>query len=344
MPGKTFAFILVLLFLVLILIIVVSLGVGAVFISPGTVIRIVADKILGVPLSGDDRGLATIIWDLRLARSLLAAVTGAALALSGAAFQGLFRNPLADPFVIGASSGAALGATIAIIFHVPLSFGGLAAVPAAAFLGAIGAVSLVYVISQTGTAEPPAVSLLLAGTALSSLFSAMVSFLMAMRDQELHRIFFWLLGGFNGKSWEHLLAVLPYMVVGFAVIGALARPLNAFGFGEENAQGLGLPVKRARLLTVLAAGMTTAAAVSVSGIIGFIGLVAPHMARMLFGPVHSRVLPASAILGAILLVLADDVARTVMAPVEIPVGVLTAMLGAPFFLYLLRRRQSSLGG
>lgn len=333
-----------LLSLALVLGLILSLGLGSVRVPLKQMALILASRIAGVGSNELDPTLATIVWDFRMARSLLAIAVGTALALSGAAFQGLFRNPLADPFVIGASSGAALGATLAIVLSLPLSVGGFGPVPLLAFAGSLIAVVLVYVISHTGNTAPPAVALLLAGTALSSLFSAAVSLLMALHDQRLHQIFFWLLGGLGGKSWPHLWAMLPYLFVSIVLLSVLARPLDLMAFGEETARGMGLAVSKARILIVGAATLATAAAVANSGIIGFIGLVAPHVARLLFGPTHRHLLPASALIGAILLLIADGLARTILAPVELPVGILTALLGAPFFLYLLRTRQKALGG
>ncbi len=329
----------------LLAVLILSLGLGAVPISRLEVLKALGARLPWLRERVSTNSITvTIIWDFRLARALLAAAVGAALAVSGAAFQGLFRNPLADPFVIGASSGAALGATIAIIFKLNFSLGGFGPVQFAAFAGAVAAVVLVYLISQTGGSAPPAVALLLAGTALSSLFAAAVSLLMALYTKDLNQIFFWLLGSFSGKSWPHLFSMLPYLFLSFILAGILVRPLDIMAFGVETARGMGLAVSRARLLIVVAASLATAAAVASSGIIGFIGLLAPHAARMIFGPIHRRLIPASALLGAILLVAADDLARTILAPVELPVGVLTALLGAPFFLYLLRVRQKSLGG
>jgi iron complex transport system permease protein len=310
-----------------------SLLSGSVHLSPGDIFAV---------LTGDGEVSNTsriIVLDLRLSRSVLAAVVGAALALAGAAFQGLFRNPLADPFVIGASSGAALGASLAIAFNLSVSFGGLTTVPLAAFAGSLLSVFVVFGISSAGTGRPPTVTLLLAGIALSSLLSGLVSFIMAVRDDDLHQIFFWLLGGFGGSSWKHLLSILPYVLPGAAVLLLLARPLDVLGFGEESAQSLGIHIGRTRMLTVLAASLTTAAAVAVSGIIGFVGLLSPHAARLIFGPSHRSLMPASALVGAVILSAADILARTILAPVELPVGILTSMLGAPFFLYLLKTRR-----
>lgn len=316
----------------LVAIIFLSLGIGAVTISPVQVWT-----ALRAPAS-ISTAIQTIVLDFRLARALLVALTGAGLAGAGAAFQGLFRNPLADPFVIGASSGAALGATLAIILGWTTVWLGFGPVPLAAFGGALLAVGLAYSISEL-SGQVTTLTLLLAGTALSSFFSAGVSLLMVLNDNDMAKIFFWLLGGFSGRSWSDLWVALPYVLIGLLGLGLLARPLDVLAFGEETAQGLGVPVKQIRLLIVLCAALATAAAVASSGIIGFVGLIAPHIARLLWGPIHARLLPTSALLGALLLVLADTAARTVLAPVELPVGILTALLGAPFFLYLLRARR-----
>ncbi|MEW5960874.1 MAG: iron ABC transporter permease [Chloroflexota bacterium] len=312
-----------------------SLGIGAVAISPAEVWA-----ALQTPGS-TSTAIQTIVLDFRLARALLVALTGAGLAGAGAAFQGLFRNPLADPFVIGASSGAALGATLAIILGWTVSWAGFGPVPLAAFGGALLAVGLAYSISEL-SGQVTTLTLLLAGTALSSFFSAGVSLLMVLNDHDVAKVFFWLLGSFSGRSWSDLGVALPYVLIGLLGLELLARPLDMLAFGEETAQGLGVSVRQIRLLIVLAAALATAAAVASSGIIGFVGLIAPHIARLLWGPVHARLLPTSALLGALLLVLADTAARTVLAPVELPVGILTALLGAPFFLYLLRARREML--
>jgi len=252
----------------------------------------------------------------------------------------LFRNPLADPFVIGASGGAALGATLAITLGWTSVWLGFGPIPLAAFVGALLAVGLAYAISEM-SGQSNILALLLAGTALSSAFSAGVSLLMVLNDQDFVNIFFWLLGGFSGRSWNDFWLALPYVLIGLIGLSVLARPLDVLAFGEETAQGLGVAVPQVRVLIVLFATIVTAAAVASSGIIGFVGLIAPHIVRLLWGPIHARLLPTSALLGALLLVLADTAARTLLAPVELPVGILTALLGAPFFLYLLRTHRET---
>lgn len=316
---------------------VFSLGVGAVYVPPRQVLHV----LLGSPDASPTD--VAIVRDLRLSRVLLAALIGAGLAVSGAAFQGLFRNPLADPFVVGASGGASLGATLAIVLGLSWRFAGLGPVPLAAFAGALLAVFVVYSVAQVG-GQAAAISLLLAGAALSTLLSAMVSLLMLLSDETMHQVFTWIMGGLSGRSWPHLWSSGPYLLAGLGLLWLAARPLDALSCGEETAQSLGLSLTAARGLVVGAASLATAAAVAAGGVIGFVGLVAPHIARLLFGATHRRVIPASALIGMLLLLLADDLARTAIAPVELPVGVVTSLLGGTFFLYLLKTRQRELRG
>ncbi len=315
----------------LVLVMAASMGFGSVFIKPQALVSAV------LRASDADAVNVTIVWDLRLPRTLLAALVGGALATAGAAFQGLFRNPLADPHVIGASSGAALGATLAISFGASAGALGFGPVPLCAFAGALATVAIVYVIAETGGGASVA-SLLLAGTALGAMLSAMVSFLLIWREQPWFHVFSWLLGGFSNRSWHHVQTALPWLLTGMGALWLMARPLDALLGGDDAARSLGLPIRAARLVLVAAAGLAVAAAVAVSGIIGFVGLIAPHIARWLVGAGHARLMPMSALLGAMLLVLADTFARTILSPGEIPVGIVTAALGGPFFLYLLKTR------
>ena len=270
-------------------------------------------------------------------------LVGAGLAAAGAAFQGLFRNPLADPFIIGASGGASLGATLAIITGLNGGFLGFGPVPLAAFIGTIIAVVFVYSIAQT-SGNASIMALLLAGASLSTVLTSMVSLIMLVQDSDMHEIFAWIMGGFGGRSWSHLLSSTPYILIGLIFLWLLSRPLDALSCGEETAQTFGLPLRRARGAVIMAASLITAAAVAAGGIIGFVGLIAPHIARMIFGAAHHRLIPASALTGALLLVVADDLARTVIAPMEIPVGIVTSLLGGTFFLYLLKSMQKELRG
>ncbi|MBN1449459.1 MAG: iron ABC transporter permease [Anaerolineales bacterium] len=318
---------------------VLSLGVGAVFIPPERVIEVFIDPPGSASIVASD---VTIIRDLRLARVLLATLVGAGLGTAGAAFQALFRNPLADPFVIGASGGAALGATLAITLGLTWNVAGFGPIPLAAFVGSLLAVLVVYTIASGSGGS--IIGLLLAGAALSTVLTSVVSLLMLISDESMHQIFSWLMGGFGGRSWVHLWGSGPYLFLGFVLMWLLARPLDALACGDETALTIGLPLPYARGAVVAIATLVTAAAVSAAGIIGFVGLVAPHIARLLFGATHHRLIPTSALIGALLTLLADDLARTVLAPVELPVGIITSLVGGIFFLYLLKSRQRELRG
>jgi iron complex transport system permease protein len=284
---------------------------------------------------------ALILFEIRLPRLILAMAVGASLSVSGAAFQGIFRNSLADPYVIGASSGAALGAALAITagFSLP---GPLSPASLCAFAGALGTVCLAFGIARSVGNPPPAAALLLAGSALGAFFSALLSLVLVLKDRDLYRVYYWLLGSLNGTSWAELPAVLPVMFLGCALVFLNRRPLDLFLQGEEVAESLGIDVPKTRGLIALGASLAAAAAVSAAGIIGFVGLIAPHAVRMITGPVHKRLLPASALMGALLLVLADTGARSLGA-VEFPIGIITSLGGAPFFIYLLARHGRRLG-
>ncbi|MDR7416798.1 MAG: iron ABC transporter permease [Armatimonadota bacterium] len=272
-----------------------------------------------------------IVVELRAPRVLLAAAVGAALASSGVTYQALFRNDLADPYVIGVSAGAALGAVAAL----SLGAGG-PSVPVAAFLCAIATVTMAFRIARRDGGIRMA-DLLLAGLALSALLTAATSLLLVLSSGTLQQALTWLLGGFGGRGWFHVAYALPYVAMGYVLVQVRWRELNLLLLSEDEAWSLGVDVVRARRWLVGGATLMSAAAVSVAGLIGFVGLVVPHLVRRLLGPDHRLVLPGSALAGAALMVDADLVARTVAPPMEIPVGVVTAFLGVPFFLWLLRQ-------
>lgn len=318
----------------------VLLAVGVVLASGVGAIPLPLDR-LGDLITGRLAGttLATVLWEVRLPRILLAVVAGAALASSGVAWQGLLRNPLADPYLIGVAAGGALGAGVAITF----GFSG-AWVPPSALLGALFAASLVMGIARWAAMRAQGVVdgsalLLLAGVAVSSLFSAALSLVMVLHDQGLTSLYFWLLGGFSGRGWAELGAVAPYLVAGGALLLWRLRALNLLQLGDDAARALGVEVTAARRALVLAGTLLAAAVVSECGAIGFVGLIVPHLARMAVGADLRKSVGVAALLGAILLLLADTAARALWAPQEVPVGVITALLGAPFFLYLLVRRS-----
>ncbi len=315
-----------------------SVMVGSVFIPPADLVKALFGGPAGRSMVGEAQTIATILFALRLPRTVLVAMTGSALAGSGAAYQGLFRNPLADPYLIGVASGAGLGAVLAMSADWPYTTLGLLAVPLAAFLAGLLTVLVVTQLARSGRALP-ASSLILAGVAVSSFATALTSFLMLNATGELRRALVWLLGGSTLTGWEPVLALLPYWLTGLGTLLTMGHALNVLQFGDEQAKQLGLPVERARIAIIAAASLTTAAAVAFAGIIGFIGLIVPHILRMTAGGDYRRLLPLSMIGGAALLLLADVLARAVMAPQELPVGVVTALGGAPFFLWLLRRTR-----
>lgn len=283
-----------------------------------------------------------ILWELRLPRIITACLVGGSLGVSGVGFQGLFRNPLADPYVIGASSGAALGVTLALVVGFQFSLLGLGGTALAAFVGSILSVVVVFLIGSIGN-DRSALSLLLAGVALSSMINALVSLLMYMHDEKVVVILAWLMGSLTGNDWETVATTMVGAIVGFGILWSLSRPLDVFLLGDLTSQSLGLDLARFRILVVTGSSIATAAAVAAAGIIGFVGLIAPHVARALVGPRHAWLIPMSACVGATILLLADGFARTIVAPAELPVGIVTAILGCPFFLFVLKSR-SSIGG
>jgi iron complex transport system permease protein len=280
-----------------------------------------------------------IVWQLRLPRVVLAYLVGGALGVAGVGLQALVRNPLADPFLLGLSGGAGLGAVVAIALHLP----GPWALPLAAFAGAVGAMVLVYrlgLIGGTGGAggELDARILLLGGVAVGAFAAAITTALVSLAEAaELRNAFLWLWGGFSAASWTTVLVMLVYAPLPLAVIVAAARPLDLLALGEEPAQYLGADVRRLKQLVYLAASLLTAAAVAMAGVIGFVGLIVPHVCRMVWGRLHRTLIPTSFLTGGILLAAADTLARTVVAPRELPVGIVTALIGVPLFAFLLRR-------
>jgi iron complex transport system permease protein len=293
-------------------------------------------EIFGAPVSLEI--LETIILDIRLPRIFLAGLVGAALAVAGATYQGLFRNPLADPYLLGVASGAGLGATIAMFIPFTLAWMSFGAVPLFAFIGAIGAVAVVYLLARVGKTLPTT-TLILAGVAISALLASINSYLMTISGEELHGIVFWLLGGLYLTKWSEVWTVLPCVLAGLAVIWIHARPLNVMQLDEEQAQQLGINVERVKLILLAAATFITSSAICFTGLIGFVGILIPHAVRLIWGPDYRFLLPLSTLVGAIFLILADTLARTIIPPTEVPVGIITAICGAPFFLYLLRRRK-----
>ena len=327
----------------LLLLAVAALGAawGSVPIPPPAVVQLSWARLTGGVVSADwPRTWETILFEIRIPRVVLAGLVGMTLAVAGAVYQALFRNPLADPYLIGVSSGASFGATAAIYFIWRFAWGGLNAISLAAFAGALLATGAIYGLARVG-GRTPVTTLILAGVALGALLSAGTTFLMFTAKDAFHTVHIlgWLMGSLALANWAEVQAILPYLLLGFAVIGWHAHTLNVLQLDEDQAQALGVAVERVKGILIVAASLATAAAVSVSGVIGFVGLIVPHIVRLLWGPDHRFLLPMSGLVGGVALILADGLARTIFAPRELPLGVVTALVGAPFFLYLLRQQK-----
>jgi len=321
---------------------VMSIAVGPVNIPPIDLLHILFGGLTDQPkfVGGlTPASIYTIIYEVRLPHTILIALTGAALAGSGAAYQGLFRNPLADPYLIGVASGAGLGAVLAMAIQWPEDLSGLYIIPIAAFIGATITVLVVYSMARMGNSLPTT-TLILAGVAVSAFATSLTSLLMIRSSEELRRAIGWLLGGATMSGWEPVLVVLPYIAIGLTLLCLSGHALNVLQFGEEQAQQLGLRAERVKALLILAASLTAAAAVAFSGIIGFIGLIVPHLVRILWSHDYKKLIPLSILGGSTALLLADLLARTLIKPQVIPVGIVTALVGAPFFLWVLRRAKN----
>jgi iron complex transport system permease protein len=325
--------------IILLLAFVFSVALGAVFIPPGTVLRILAFRLTWLQLVPDwPQSFSAIILSVRLPHTVLVVLTGAALGSSGAAYQGLFRNPLADPYLIGVASGAGLGAVFAMALNWPTNLLGLYLVPLGAFVGAILTVILVYNLARVN-GMVPLTTLILAGVAIGAFASAVTSFLMLRTELQLHRAISFLLGGSPITGWDPVIAALPYMLIGMGLLSVSGHMLNVLQFGEEEARQMGLHVDRAKVFIIVVASLTTAVAVAFSGVIGFVGLIVPHVMRIIWGADYRRLISLSILAGGSALLLADMLARILMAPSTLPVGIVTAMAGAPFFLWILRQAK-----
>ena len=323
-----------------ILTVIVALMIGPVDIPPSTVLKI----LFHFPGSYSHTH-EIIIMEVRLPRVVLGALVGSALAIGGCAMQGLFRNPMASPYILGVSSGAAFGASLAIILTVSFGFAVGSTeifIPLMAFIFAMIAVFLAYFIAKE-RGKVPMETLLLAGIAIMTFFTAMVSLLKYIAGEELRGIVLWLMGGLWMSTWDKVAIAFPLILLSIGVIIFYSRDLNIMLLGEEHALDLGINTESVKKIILVFASLVTAAAVSVSGIIGFVGLIIPHIVRIFVGPDHRVLLPASCLVGAMFLIWSDIIARTIIQPTELPVGIITASVGAPFFLYLLRRRRKLTG-
>jgi len=312
----------------------VGVLVGPVHIAPGTVLQ----ALLGGAV---EPGQANILWSLRFPRVVLGAIVGGPLAIAGAAYQGVFRNPLADPYLLGAAAGANLGATVAIVLAPGASVIGINLVPMAAFVGAGTAVAGAYVLGRTVSGLRSATGLILAGIAIAAFFNSIETYVQQTHSESIRQAYSWILGRLVTAGWDGVLLVLPYVVLSAVVIFLHRRLLDALMVGEDEVTSLGISVRRVRLVIVVAATLGTAAAVAVGGTIAFVGIIVPHTVRLLVGSSYRVVIPLSLLFGAAFLVLADTAARTVVAPAELPIGVITAFLGAPFFMAVLRSTRAA---
>jgi iron complex transport system permease protein len=309
---------------------------GPVPLAPGAVLLELAGRL---PLVDTSSGLSSqevaILWQLRLPRVVLGGLVGAMLALAGAAYQGVFRNPLADPYLLGAAAGAGLGATLAIAYGPDTSGWPVDLLPLAAFAGAAGGVVAAYALGRSGGART-ATTLILSGVAVAAFLTAVQTYVQQQRAETLREVYGWILGRLTTAGWREVVLVVPYALASTLVILLHRRLIDVLAVGDDEAASLGVRAARVRLVVVAAATLATAAAVAVSGLIGFVGIIVPHTIRLVAGPSHRLLVPLSLVGGAAFLILADLVARTAMAPAELPIGVITAFFGAPFFALVLR--------
>jgi len=324
---------------ILILAMLISLNLGYAQIPITKILGIMAERVapfLNLRYSDASETEKSIVMDLRLPRILGGALIGLGLSTAGVVFQGVFRNPMADPYVIGVSSGAALGAALAIVLNIGFTVFGVNTLSVMAFLFSLTAVFIVFNLARTGP-KVPVTTLLLSGLAVSIMFSAFISFLQLISGWELHRLVYWMMGGLSGIQWADLKSATPLIIGGVVGVYLYSRDLNIMTLSEEEAQHLGVNVERSKKILLALGSLITAASVSISGLIGFVGLIIPHLTRIMVGPDHRALTPASIMTGAIFLVSCDSLARFILAPIELPVGLVTSLTGAPFFLYLLRK-------
>lgn len=318
-----------------------GVAIGSADISPLTSLKVMASHLPGLSRlleAGDGRQIEVIVMKIRFPRVVLAFFVGAALAVAGAALQGLLRNPLAEPYTIGVSAGASVGAAVMIIIFRRETVLGNAGLPLAAFVGALLTTLAVYRIARI-EGYLAVETLILSGVIVNSFMSAVLSYLLTVAGQSMHQIVFWLMGNLSLRGSEYFVYTLPLVVAGILVMCLYGRDLNILTLGDETAEQLGLSVEWTKRVILLVSTLITGVAVALAGTVGFVGLIVPHLVRLVLGPDHRVLIPVSAITGGIFLIWADTVARTIVAPVELPVGVITAFLGAPFFVYLMRTRR-----
>jgi iron complex transport system permease protein len=326
--------------------ILVGISTGTVSVPILTIIKIIAAKFFGfISLDSIDPMYSSIVMDIRLPRVILSGVVGASLAIAGAAFQGLLRNPLADPYTLGVSSGASVGAVLTLFFHLSIPFIGAFTLPLLSILFSFFTLFFVLSFARKIERSMKVETIILTGIIFSSFLGAIISLMIALTGDELRQIIGWLLGSVSMRGWEYIKIILPFFIFGSGILLFNAKELNAMSFGEERAHHLGVNVQKRKLIILTAGSILTGAAVAVSGTIGFVGLVIPHLSRLLWGPDHKHLLPLSILTGSGFLILADLLSRTIISPTELPIGVITALIGAPVFaLILLQRKRMERSG
>ncbi|KIL72182.1 Vitamin B12 ABC transporter, permease component BtuC [Bacillus badius] len=316
-----------------------GISIGTVQVPVRDIIFLFSHHFFGTPLDGVDASFDNIVWKIRFPRVLLSGLVGASLAVAGAAFQGLLRNPLADPYTLGVSSGASAGAVMVLFFNIQLPWLSGFTLPVVSIAASIVTIFIVILFAQAIERSMKVETIILTGIIFSSFLGAIISLMIALTGEELRQIIGWLLGSVSMRGWDYIQLILPFFLVGTFLLMVHAAELNAMSFGEEKAQYLGVNVRRKKLIVLVAGSILTGAAVAVSGTIGFVGLVVPHFIRLIWGPDHRHLLPLSMLAGAGFLILADLVARTVISPTELPIGVITSVIGAPVFAIILLRKQ-----
>jgi iron complex transport system permease protein len=316
-------------------------SIGTVYVPMTTIIKIMEAKLFGFTTERIDPMFINIVLDIRLPRVILSGLIGAALAIAGAAFQGLLKNPLADPYTLGVSSGASVGAVFTLYFQISIPFVGSFTLPVVSILFSLITIFSVLTFARKIERSMRVETIILTGIIFSSFLGAFISLLIALTGDELRQIINWLLGSVSMRGWAYIKIILPFFVIGSVILIMNAKELNAMSFGEERAQHLGVNVQKRKLIILISGSILTGAAVAVSGTIGFVGLVIPHLARLLWGPDHRHLLPLSILIGGGFLIIADLISRTIISPTELPIGVITALIGAPVFAIILLQRKKA---
>jgi iron complex transport system permease protein len=343
LTNKSTAYILAAVFLVVAMLMGISIGTVSVPIFD--IFSIVGGNVFHLPLDESINPVhSNIVMNIRLPRVILAGLVGASLAIAGASFQGLLRNPLADPYTLGVSSGASVGAVITLFFGVSLPFAGLFTLPLLSIIFAFLTIIIVLLFARRIDRGMKVETIILTGIIFSSFLGALISLMIALTGDELRQIIGWLMGSVSMRGWDYIVIIFPFFLVGSLLLLINGRELNAMSFGEEKAQHIGVNVQRRKMLVLIAGSILSGAAVAVSGTIGFVGLVIPHLTRLLWGPDHRHLLPLSLLTGSGFLILADLLARTIIAPTELPIGVITSIIGAPVFAIILMNRRNERRG